>query len=130
MMDADHAAIRALIGDWLAATRDGNIARVLELITPDVVFLTPGQPPMQGRDAFGASLRQVLAGHAIDADSEIVEIAVQGDMAYSITRLSVRMRARDSGAVIQRAGNTLSILRKDGNGRWYMHRDANLLGPV
>lgn len=129
-MDADHAAIRALIADWLAATRAGDVARVLELMTPDVMFLTPGQPPMQGREAFGASQRQMLAGHSIDADSEIIEIAVQGDMAYSITRLTVRVTARAGGAVMHRAGNTLSILRKDGNGRWYLHRDANLLGPA
>jgi uncharacterized protein (TIGR02246 family) len=126
-MDNDEGAIRELIETWLSATRAGDVERVLELMTPDVVFLVPGQPAMAGRAAFEKGLRGMLASHAIDSSSEIEEIAVSGDMAYSRTRLSVTVTSKHGGTPLQRSGHTLSILRKGEDGRWRLARDANLL---
>jgi ketosteroid isomerase-like protein len=44
------------------------------------------------------------------------------------SRLNVEVTMPD-GAVVRRAGHTLSVLRKTG-GRWQLSRDANLLSPV
>ena len=51
----DEQAIRGLIERWLAATRDGIVVAVLELMAPDVVFLQPGQRPMEGARLSGAA---------------------------------------------------------------------------
>jgi uncharacterized protein (TIGR02246 family) len=126
-MDSDEGAIRELIETWLSATRAGDVERVLELMTPDVVFLVPGQSAMAGVEAFEKGLRGTLASHAIDSSSEIEEIVVSGDMAYSRTRLSVTVTSRHGGTPLQRSGHTLSILRKGEDGRWRLSRDANLL---
>jgi uncharacterized protein (TIGR02246 family) len=128
-MDKDEQAIRDLIATWLFATQAGQIEQVLELMTPDVMFLVPGQPAMTGRDAFEKSLRSVLATHAIESSSNIEEIVVSGDMAYSRTRLSVTVTSKHGGTPLQRSGHTLSILRKGDDGRWRLSRDANLLAP-
>jgi uncharacterized protein (TIGR02246 family) len=128
-MNKDEQEIRDLIGVWLSATRAGDVESVLELMTPDVVFLVPGQPAMIGREAFEKVLRGMLSTHAIESSSEIEEIAVSGDMAYSRTRLSVTVTSRHGGTPLQRSGHTLSILRKGDDGRWRLSRDANLLGP-
>jgi uncharacterized protein (TIGR02246 family) len=93
-MDTDEQAIRDLIGTWLSATREGDVETVLDLMTPDVVFLMPGQPAMHGCDAFEKGLRGMLATHAIDSASEIEEVAVAGDMAYCRTRLSVTVTSK------------------------------------
>jgi uncharacterized protein (TIGR02246 family) len=126
-MDTDEGAIRKLIETWLSATRAGDVERVLELMTPDVVFLVPGQPARSGRAAFEMGVRGMLASDAIDASSEIEEIVVSGDMAYSRTRLSVTVTSKHGGTPLQRSGHTLSILRKGDDGRWRLARDANLL---
>ena len=128
-MDKDEQAIRGLIGTWLRATREGDVDTVLDLMTPDVVFLVPGQPAMQGRDAFEKGLRSILATHGIESHSEIEEICVAGDMAYSRTRLSVTVTSKHGATPVQRTGHTLSILRKCDDGKWRLARDANLLGP-
>ena len=127
-MESDEQAIRALIAAWLRATREGDVDTVLGLMTPDVVFLVPGQPAMQGRAAFEQALRGMLATHAIDSSSEIEEIAVAGDFAYCRTRLSVTVTSKHGNTPMQRTGHTLSILRKNEDGRWQLARDANLLG--
>ena len=46
----DEEAIRNLISTWQEASRTGNLPKLLELMTDDVVFLTPGQLPMNKED--------------------------------------------------------------------------------
>jgi uncharacterized protein (TIGR02246 family) len=129
-MSDDEQAIRTLIATWLRATREGDVETVLSLTTPDVVFLAPGQPPMQGREAFAAALRAVLDKHSIDSSSEIDEIEVCGDMAFCRTRLKVIVTSRHGNLPMERRGHTLSILRRTEDGQWLLARDANMLAPA
>lgn len=127
-MQNDEQEIRELIATWLSATKAGNTEKVLSLMADDVVFLICGQPPMRGKAAFAASL-SALSQVMIDATSEIQEIKVLGEWAYTWTHLSVVITPKNGGASVTRAGNTLSILQKQ-NGSWLMLRDANMLAPV
>ena len=128
-MHGDHEAIRQLIQTWLQATRDGDVDAVTALMSEDVVFLSAGQPPMVGREAFAQGMRNWMADAAIESTSRIDEIAVCGDMAYVRTQLSVTMISRHGKTPVLRTGQTLSILRKGADGRWLLTRDANMLGP-
>jgi uncharacterized protein (TIGR02246 family) len=128
-MGKDEQEIRNLIETWLRATRAGDVDTVLSLMTPDVVFLVPGQQPMEGREAFGAALRAVLGKQSIETTSQIDEIVVSGDMAYCRTRLSITVTSRHDGTPMQRDGHTLSILRRGEDGTWRLARDANLVVP-
>ncbi|MES2760374.1 MAG: SgcJ/EcaC family oxidoreductase [Pseudomonadota bacterium] len=129
-MNPDEEAIRELIATWLRATRDGDVETVLDLMTPDAVFLVPGQPAMHGRDAFEKGLRGMLATHAIESSSEIEEVVVAAhcDFAYTRTTLSVTITSKHGNLPLQRTGTTLSIWRKCEDGKWRLARDANLLG--
>jgi uncharacterized protein (TIGR02246 family) len=129
-MDKDEQAIRDLIETWLRATREGDVDTVLSLMTPDVIFLVPGQPPMQGRQAFGDALRAVLGKNAIEPTSEIDEIVVAGDIAYCRTRLKVTVTSAHNATPMERSGHTLSILRRSEDGKWLLARDANLLAAA
>jgi uncharacterized protein (TIGR02246 family) len=129
-MDKDEQAIRSLIATWLRATREGDVDTVLDLMTPDVVFLVPGQEPMQGRDAFAVSLRAVLGTHAIESASDIDEIVVMGDLAYCRTRLKVTVTSKHGGTPMLRSGHTLSIMRRCEDGKWRLARDANMVIPA
>jgi len=121
----DRKAIRDLVATWLAATEAGDVEKVLELMSDDVVFLVAGQPPMRGRATFATNLRAVLKDHRIEAASDIVEIEVANDLAYCWNHLTVVITPR-GGKPVSRAGDVLSILRKDDDG-WVIYRDANLL---
>lgn len=125
----DEDAIRQLVERWMEATRRGDGAAVLALMTDDAVFLVPGQPPF-GKDAFAAAAQaQSAEGLRFDGHSEIEELQVLGDWAFMRTRLRVTARPPDGGEAITRAGSTLTILRKE-DGRWRLARDANLLAPA
>lgn len=128
-MSDDERAIRSLVQRWLDATRAGDVDPVLQLMAPDVIFLVPGQPPMEGRAAFERGLLAVLDEHVIDSSSVIEEVVVSGDLAYCRTRLSVTVTSRHGQLPMRRDGHTLSILRKNADGAWHLTRDANLLAP-
>ena len=129
-MKTDEEQIRELITTWMAATKKGDVNTILNLIAGDVVFLMPGRPPML-RDEFATALRAQTGQTApkFDGNSEIQEIKVLGDWAFMWTKLSVSVTPPDGSAPMERAGHTLTILKKD-NGSWRIARDANLLAPV
>lgn len=126
-MQSDEQAIRRLIATWMAATKSGDIETVLGLMTDDVVFLLPGQPPMLGKPAFAAALKGQAdqVSPQFDGTSEIQEVKVLGDWAYMWTKLSVTVTLPD-GSSMRRAGHTLSVLKKQ-DGKWLLARDANML---
>lgn len=127
-MQNDEQAIRQLIATWLSATKAGDTEKVLSLMADDVVFLVPGQPPMRGKSAFAAA-QGSMSQFNIEASSEIQEIKVFGEWAYSWTQLTVIVTPRQGGAAVKRSGHTLSILQKRA-GAWVLFRDANMLAVV
>jgi uncharacterized protein (TIGR02246 family) len=126
-MSNDEQEIRNLIETWLRATREGDVETVLSLMTPDVIFLVPGQPPMVGRETFADALRAVLGKNTVETRSDIDEIAVFGDIAYCRTRLNVTVKSAHDGTPMLRTGHTLSILRRCEDGKWRLARDANMV---
>ena len=129
-MQSDEEQIRQLVANWMAATKSGDVQTILSLMSDDVVFLVPGRPPMHKAEfASTARAQASKTAPAIVGTSEIQEIQVLGDWAFMWTRLSVRVTPRDGSPAQERAGHTLSVLRKE-QGKWVLARDANLLAPV
>jgi uncharacterized protein (TIGR02246 family) len=129
MHDGDEQEIRQVIATWMDATRAGDTAAVLDLMTDDVVFLVTGRPPMIGKADFAAASsagQTTGARPTFDGTSEIQEIRVLGNWAYVWTKLRVVVTPPGGAAPITRAGHTLSVFRKEG-GRWLLARDANML---
>jgi uncharacterized protein (TIGR02246 family) len=72
-MASDEQQIRELIATWMSATRAGDLATVLSLMTDDVVFLVPGAPPF-GKQKFAAAMKPALPATPMpkfDGHSEI-----------------------------------------------------------
>ncbi|MEA2974960.1 MAG: hypothetical protein QOF19_480 [Alphaproteobacteria bacterium] len=123
-MSPDERAIRDLVDTWMAASRAGDTQTVLSLMTDDVVFMVPGREPF-GKAAF-AAMSQGMKGMRMEGTSDIREIEVLGDWAYLRNYITVTLTPPD-GAPVQHAGYTLTIFRKQRNGRWLLARDANLV---
>jgi len=124
---SDETAIRQVIDTWLNATRKGDITTILDLMTDDILFMVPGQEPF-GKEGFIASFQKI--GNArIEAASDIVELRILGEWAFIRNHLDLKMRSADGGEV-HRAGYTLTLLRKEADGKWRLARDANLLAPM
>ena len=126
-MTDDERAIRDLVATWMAASQAGDLQTVLGLMTDDVVFMVPGREPF-GKEVFAAGA-QGMKDVRMQGESDIRELAVLGDWAYLRNHLAVTMTP-PGGKPVRRAGYTLTILRKQPDGRWLLARDANLLAEV
>jgi uncharacterized protein (TIGR02246 family) len=124
MMSDDEQAIRKVIETWMRATASGDLATVLTLMSDDVMFLVAGQKPF-GKAQFEETSRRMEAVQ-IDGHSEIQEIEIAGSWAWCRSQLSVVMRPA-GGVPFRRSGPTLTVFRKQRDGRWVIARDANLL---
>jgi uncharacterized protein (TIGR02246 family) len=125
-MNDDERAIRDVVATWMAATRAGDTATVLGLMTDDAVFMTTGRPPF-GREAF-ANVAVAQSSAKIDGTSDIREVKVDRDLAFVRSYVSMTMTPTD-GRPIQREGWTLTIFAKGTDGKWRLSRDANLMPP-
>jgi uncharacterized protein (TIGR02246 family) len=120
----DEQAIRDLIATWQEASRTGNLSKLLELMTEDVVFLTPGQAPMN-KETFAKGFENILEKMTIDSNGDVQEIVVTGNYAYNWSHLTVTMNLKN-GSSVHRSGHTLTFFRKE-QGLWKLARDANML---
>jgi uncharacterized protein (TIGR02246 family) len=123
---ADERAIRELIAGWHAAAQAGDTERVLTMVAEDAIFLTPGQPPIKGREAFAALQRTVAATLRFESPVNVREVVVHDGWAHTWSDLVVTMFPAE-GPPVRRAGPTLSIFRKEPDGTWVLFRDGNML---
>jgi uncharacterized protein (TIGR02246 family) len=128
-MGADERAIREVQSAWIDAVNAGDLVRLLTLMADDVVFLNPGQSPLV-RDGFSAKFSAAHQQVRIRCNSELEEVVVVGEVAYTRSRdvLSVALRA--GAEATQLAGHRITVYRKQPDGRWLLARDAHTLTPV
>ena len=132
-MDPDQQAIRLLIAAWLQATAADDLEHVLDLMADDVVFLNPGQAPL-GREGFPPGFSAAHQQARIHCVSELEDIVVVGEVAYTLSRDSLSVIPRDSGEAggeaAQLAGHRITVYRKQSDGRWLLARDAHTWSPA
>lgn len=126
---ADEQRIRATHATYIAAVNAADLERVLALMTHDVVLFSPGQAPF-GRDAFPAGFLRGHADFELRCVSEIEEVVVVGEVAYTRCRDSLSLRSRADGAASALAGYRISIYRRQPDGGWLLARDAHTLAPT
>ena len=119
--------IRQFFEEWHRATVAEDLDRLRELMSEDVVFLTAGQPPMQGRDAFAKAFTEALQHFRIAPQGILRDITINGHLASVWSELTVTLTPRSGGPVRVRKGHTLTVLRQRTSGEWVLIRDANLL---
>lgn len=128
-MQNDEQVIRLLVHEWQTASAEGNLQRLAELMAEDVIFLTPGQAPMRGRQAYMDAFQEGMKHYRIESEGEIKELQIADDLAYCWTQLTVTVTPHREGLPMRRSGNALSILRKCPEAGWVIVRDANMLTP-
>ena len=127
-MTEDEPAIRDLVATWMEASRAGDVGTVLGLMADDVIFMVPGREPF-GKQVFAAAA-EGMKQLRMEGTSDIRELRVIGDWAWLRNYIEVTVTPPGGAKPVRRAGYTLTILRKEPDGRWVLARDANLLTEV
>jgi len=123
-MSPDERAIRDLVDTWMKASRAGDTETVLSLMSDDVIFMVPGREPF-GKQTFAANSRS-MDGAKLEGTADIRELKVLGNWAWLRNFIEITITPR-GGETVHRSGFTLTILRKEADGRWLLARDANLV---
>lgn len=129
-MNADERAIRELNTTWIDAVNAADLACLLSLMTDDVVLLSPGGQAPMGRDGFPAVFTGAHQQLRLRCTSELEEVVVVGDVAYTRCRDTLTITPRAGGASTQLAGHRLTVYRQQADGRWLLARDAHTLVPA
>jgi uncharacterized protein (TIGR02246 family) len=125
----DERAIREVHSTWIDAVNAGDLDRLLSLMADDVVFLSPGQAPF-GRDGFSAGFSDAHEQAQVRCVSELEEVVVVGEVAYTRSRDSLSVIPRAGGKAMQMAGHRITVYREQPDGRWLLARDAHTLSAV
>lgn len=128
-MRPDERKIHDVHSTWIEAVNAGDLARLLTLMTDDAVFLNPGQVPF-GRDGFAPNFSDAHQRLVISCISELEEVVVVGEVAYTRSRDTLSVTPRTGGEATRLAGHRITVYRKQSDGRWLLARDAHTLSPV
>ena len=85
----DERKIRELIDSWIAASNAHDLPALLEMMTDDIVFMTPGRPPF-GKAEFAAE-SEGMKSAAIEAKAEVQEVEVFGPRAFIRNHIRVQV---------------------------------------
>ena len=128
-MGPDEREVREVHSTWIDAVNAGDLDRLLTLMADDVVFLNPGQSPF-ARDGFSANFSAAHQQVRIRCISELEEVVVVGEVAYTRSRDALSVVPRAGGEETQLAGHRITVYRKQPDGCWLLARDAHTLSPV
>ncbi len=126
-MTSDEQAIRDVVERWTQASAAADVETMLTLLADDMVFIVPGQPPF-GKPEFKAAWEGPMRGAKVIAHAQVEEVLISGELACTRVRLAVAITMPD-GATSRARGYTMTLFRKQRDGRWVLARDANLLTP-
>jgi uncharacterized protein (TIGR02246 family) len=128
-MGPDERAIRQVHSTWIDAVNAGDLVCLLSLMADDVVFLNPGHAPF-GRDGFSPGFSAAHQQARIHCISELEDVVVGGEVAYTLSRDSLSVTPRAGGEALRFAGHRITVYRKQPDGPWLLARDAHTLSPV
>ena len=128
-MGSDERAIREVHATWIDGVNTGDVDCLLGLMADDVVFLNPGRA-LVGREGFAAGFSTAHQEFRISCLSDLEELVVVGEVAYTLSQDSLSVTPRAGGKATELAGHRLTIYRKQTDGRWLLARDAHTLSPA
>ena len=120
---SDEKAIAGVWGAYEAALGDGDIDAWLALWTKDGIQLPPGEPSVAGFDALKARNGAALGAFDVTMDINLEESVILGDFAYSRGTYTARFTPKAGGPAMPVDGKFLSILVRQADGSWRIHRD-------
>lgn len=125
----DLQAIHVLYSAWFGAMETGDVERILELVTDDVILKGGGGPAVRGRDALEVSLRDFLEQYTEEVEYSLDEVEVAGDWAWARIDESVLIIPKDDRPPVRVTGMHLAVLRRTGDDGWRIARDIAAAAP-
>jgi ketosteroid isomerase-like protein len=124
----DLYAINAAKTEFRECFNLGDASRLLAIADPDLVSFTDGAPSEfgeSGLEALKTRLGDLFELFTVKLMIVVIEIRLQGDIAYDYGWHDFILTPKDDGAVIHRRDRYVDIWRKNKAGQWklWMYMD-------
>ena len=120
---ADEAAINAIWSKYISSLEAGDIDAWLSLWTEDGVQMPPNEPPVIGKDQLRARTGGALDVFAVEIDITNQEIGISSNIAFSRGVYTATFAPKDGSEPIPVDGKFMTILKRQADGGWKIHRD-------
>ena len=117
----DSQAVRAASKQWVDAFNRGDAAAVAALYTEEAKRLPPNSPMIVGRENIQAFIQAANDAGAGDLQATIIELHVNGDMAYEVGKYTLTIQPEEGDAISDN-GKYVEIWTRV-NGSWKMDVD-------
>ena len=123
----NEAAVTAGVEDiwkeYSASLNAGDLERWLSLWTDDGVQMPPDEPPVVGKDRIRVRNQGFLDRFTFDMSITNHEVGAAGDWAYARGVFKATLTPKQEGDPILIDGKYMTILRRQSDGSWKIHRD-------
>ena len=121
--EADTVAINTIWSAYESSLEAGDIDAWLSLWTEDGVQMPPNEALIVGKDRIRERNGAVLEQFGFEMDITNEEVAVADDWAYSRGVFGATLTPKDGSQPIPIDGKFMTILRRQPDGTWKIHRD-------
>ncbi len=122
-------AVTALLAQYCANVRAGDIERWAALRADDMVHFPPDALPIVGLDGFRPVAEGLFRENTIALNARADEVIVAGDLAVMRASFEETITPKDEGEPTAIAGNWLIVLRQQADGSWKVWRDMVTVVP-
>ena len=124
----DLYAINAAKTEFREAFNSGDVSVLLALADPDLVNFADGHPSEFGEGGLDALRNRLVAlfeRFTATLSIIVIEIRLQGDIAYDYGWHDLTLTPKDGGQSVHRRDRYVDIWRKNGEGKWklWMYMD-------
>lgn len=116
-------AVEGIWQEYAASLNAGDLDRWLSLWTDDGIQMPPGESLVVGKDRIRKRNQGFLDRYEFDMNISNQEIETAGDWAYSRGVYKATLTAKSGGDVIYVDGKYMTILKRQSDGSWKIHRD-------
>ena len=124
----DLYAVNAAKSEFREGLNRGDTSRVLAIADPDLVNFSDGQPSEfgeSGLDALKSRLANLFERFTVKLVVIVIEIRLQGDVAYDYGWHDLTLTPKDGDQPIRRRYRYVDIWRRNKEGKWklWMYMD-------
>lgn len=117
------AAVNEIWKEYSSSLNAGDLDRWLALWTDDGVQMPPDEPAAVGKERIRARNQRFVDQFKFDIGITNAEVETAGDWAFARGTYKASLTPKQGGKPIPIDGKYMTILAKQGDGSWKIHRD-------
>lgn len=121
-VDRQIEELRRMRRQWVHVVNSGDVDRYTKMMTRDAVWIPPGQPALEGRQAIRAWLEPLFSQYRYKFQLRGSRVQVAGDWAVERGLFDSELERKDGGDPQQHTGTYIVLWRQSEGGRWRIER--------